>query len=216
MSIPLQQIINAVKMAREASPKRNFKESFELQINLRELDMRRPENRVDMRVQLPNGAGDRKVLVFASGDLSLRARRAGADEIIEPDELNAMAEDRGMAKKRLKSYDRYIAEAPLMPVVGRVAGPILGPKGKMPTPVPPQAPIDEIIERERRTVILRSRDRAYVHCIVGNEDMSNEELGENIEAVVTILSRSLKRGMGNIRTVYIKTTMGNSVKVLLR
>jgi large subunit ribosomal protein L1 len=152
-------------------------------------------------------------MVFASGDLALRARRAGADEVIEPAELDQLADDRKEAKNRFKDYDTFVAEAPMMPTVGRVAGPILGPKGKMPTPVPPQAPIDEIVERERRVVVLRSRDRPYVHCIVGRETMSDDEVAQNIEAVVNALTRELKRGMGNIKNIYLKLTMGDSVKL---
>jgi large subunit ribosomal protein L1 len=213
MSVPVQQIMDAVVKAREASPQRNFRQSFEIQINLRELDMRRPENRVDLKVQLPNGAGERKVLVFASGDLALRAKRGGADEVIEPDELNTMAGDKKLAKRRLKPYDVFVAEAPLMPTVGRVAGPILGPRGKMPTPVPPQAPIDEILERERRTVILRSRDRMFIHSIIGKENMADEEISENIEYIINALGRNLERGLRNIRSIYVKTSMGDSVKL---
>lgn len=213
MSIPRQQIMDAIERAREASPERNFEESFDMVINLRELDMKRPDNRVNLRFQLPNGVGNRKVLVFASGDLALRARRAGADEVVGPEELNELAGDKKEAKKKLKDYDVFVAEAPLMPTVGRVAGPILGPRGRMPTPVPPQAPIDDVIEQERRTVILRSRDKPFVHCIVGKEGMSDEEVAENIEAVMGNLARSTKRGMGNVSSVYLKTTMGKAVRL---
>jgi len=213
MSLPRKQILEAVEKAREAAPARNFEQSFDLAVNLRELDMNRPENRVNIRVRLPNGVGARKVLVFASGDLALRARRAGADAVIEPTELDQLATDKKAAKKALKDYDTFIAEAPMMPTVGRVAGPILGPKGKMPTPVPPQAPIDDIIERERSTVILRSRDKPFVHCIVGKEEMSDEEVAQNIEAVMTSLTRATKRGFGNVRNVFLKLTMGEAVKV---
>ncbi len=213
MSIPRQQIMDAIEKAREASPERNFEESFDMVINLRELDMKRPDNRVNLRFQLPNGVGDRKVMVFASGDLALRARRAGADEVVGPEELNELAGDKKEAKKKLKDYDVFVAEAPLMPTVGRIAGPILGPRGRMPTPVPPQAPIDDVIEQERRTVILRSRDKPFVHCIVGKEGMSDEEVAENIEAVIGNLARSTKRGMGNVSSVYLKTTMGKAVRL---
>jgi len=213
MSIPRQRIMDAIEKAREASPDRNFEESFDMVINLRELDMKRPDNRVNLRFQLPNGLGDRKVLVFASGDLALRARRAGADEVVGPEELNELAGDKKEAKKKLKGYDVFVAEAPLMPTVGRIAGPILGPRGRMPTPVPPQAPIDDVIEQERRTVILRSRDKPFVHCIVGKEGMSDEEVAENIEAVMGNLARSTKRGMGNVSSVYLKTTMGKAVRL---
>jgi len=213
MSLPTQQIKEAIKKAREASPDRKFEQSFDLAINLRELDMNRPDNRVNIRFQLPNGVGDRKVLVFASGDLALRARRAGADEVVEPAELDQLATDKKAAKKKLAPYDSFVAEAPMMPTVGRVVGPILGPRGKMPTPVPPQAPIDNVIERERSTVVLRSRDKPFVHCIVGKEDMSDEMVAQNIETVVQNVTKATRRGFANVRSIFLKLSMGDSVKV---
>lgn len=214
MSIPREQIIDALMKARAAAPQRGFEQSIDLMVNLRELDMRRPENRVNLRVHLPNGVGSQRVLVFASGDLALRARRAGADGIVEPSELQEMASDRKAAKRRLKDFDIFVAEAPLMPTVGRVVGPILGPKGKMPTPVPPQAPIDEIIDRERGVIVIRSRDKPYIYCIVGKESMDDEKVAENVETVLSSLARTLKRGMRNVRSVYLKLTMGPAIRIL--
>ena len=206
--------MDALAKAREAAPERGFEQSVDLTVNFKDLDMRQPDNRVNLRVSVPNGVGGQKVLVFASGDLALRARRAGADSVIEPTELNELSADRKAAKKRLRGYDIFVAEAPLMPTVGRVAGPILGPRGKMPTPVPPQAPIDAILERERRMVILRSRERPFVKCKIGKESMADEDLVGNIEAVLSSLSGSLKRGMNNVQSVYLKLTMGPSVKLI--
>jgi large subunit ribosomal protein L1 len=213
MSLPTKKILETIEKSRESSPERKFEQSFDLAINLRELDMNRPENRVNIRFQLPNSIGKRKVLVFASGDLALRARRAGADDVVEPAELNQLAMDKKAAKKKLAPYDSFVAEAPMMPTVGRVVGPILGPRGKMPTPVPPQAPINNIIERERRTIVLRSRDKAFVHCIVGKEGMTDEEIAQNVEAVTRNLTAATKRGFANIKSMYLKLTMGDSVKL---
>ncbi len=214
MSVPREQIMDTLAKAREAAPPRGFEQSVDITINLRDLDMRQPDNRVNLRISLPNGVGGQKVLVFASGDLALRSRRAGADDVIEPAELNELANDRKAAKKRLSGYDVFIAEAPLMPTVGRVAGPILGPKGKMPTPVPPQAPIDSILERERRVVVMRSRERPFVKCKVGKESMPDDDIASNVEAVLSNLNNSLKRGMNNVKSVYLKLTMGPAVKLL--
>jgi large subunit ribosomal protein L1 len=213
MSVPRKTIVEALAKARDGAPERNFDQAVDLIVNLRDLDMRQPANRVDLRISLPNGVGGQRVLVFASGDMALRARRAGADDVIEPEELSELASDRKAAKKRLKDYDIFVAEAPLMPTVGRVAGPILGPKGKMPTPVPPQAPIDAILERERRAVVLRSRDRPFVKCKVGTESMPDEEVVGNIEAVLSNLIQSLRRGANNISSVYVKLTMGPAVRL---
>jgi large subunit ribosomal protein L1 len=213
MSIPREQIVDVLAKARDTAPKRGFEQSVDLTINLKELDMRQPANRINLRLQLPNDVGGRKVLIFASGDLALRARRAGVDEVVEPTELNELANDKKEAKKKLKEYDIFLAEAPMMPTVGRVAGPILGPRGKMPIPVPPQAPIEAILERERRTVILRSRDSLFVKCIIGRESMEDVAIAQNIEYVMTNLNNTLKRGMSNIQSVFVKLTMGPVVKL---
>ncbi len=213
MSVPRDRIMDALSKAREAAPQRGFEQSVDITVNLRDLDMRQPDNRVNVRIQLPNAVAGQRVLVFASGDLALRARRAGADSVVEPTELNELASDRKAAKRKLKDYDIFVAEAPLMPTVGRVAGPILGPKGKMPTPVPPQAPIDAILDREKRTVILRSRERPFVKCRVGKESMSDEEITGNVEAVLSTLDGALKRGMNNVDSIYLKLTMGPAVRL---
>jgi len=213
MSLQRKDINEAITKARNGSKKRKFEQTFEMAINLRELDMKRPENRINLRVQLPNGIGGQKVLVFAGGDLALRARRSGADAVIEPPELAELAKDKKAAKKKLKNFDIFISEAPLMPTVGRVAGPILGPRGKMPTPVPPQAPVDTVIERERRAVVLRSRDKMFCHVMVGRENMTDEQVAQNIEVVITNLVGATKRGLGNVKSIYLKTTMGEAVKL---
>jgi large subunit ribosomal protein L1 len=213
MSVPREKIVDTLSKAREVAPQRSFEQSVDITVNLRDLDMRQPDNRVNVRIQLPNAVAGQRVLVFASGDLALRARRAGADSVVEPIELNELASDKKAAKRRLKDYDIFVAEAPLMPTVGRVAGPILGPKGKMPTPVPPQAPIDAILERERRTVILRSRERPFVKCRVGKESMADEDIAGNIEAVLSTLDGALKRGMNNVSSIYLKLTMGPAVRL---
>jgi len=214
MSVRKDVIMASLAKAREASPPRGFEQSVDLTVNLKDLDMRQPDNRVNLRVQVPHGVGGQKVLVFAQGDMALRARRAGADRVVEPTELNAMGSDKKEAKRQLNGYDIFVAEAPLMPTVGRVAGPILGPRGKMPTPVPPQAPIDAILERERRTVILRSQDRLFVKCKIGKETMPDDELAENIESVLGNLTGVLNRGANNVKSVFLKLTMGPAIRVI--
>ena len=214
MSVRKDVIMDSLAKARETAPPRGFEQSVDLTVNLKDLDMRQPDNRVNLRIQLPHGVGGQKVLIFAQGDLALRARRAGADRVIEPTELNALGSDKKEVKRQLKDYDIFVAEAPLMPTVGRVAGPILGPRGKMPTPVPPQAPIDAILERERRTVILRSQNRPFVKCKVGKESMPDEELADNIEYVLNNLTGALSRGVNNVQSVFLKLTMGPAIKVI--
>ncbi len=116
MAVSRREILRVLKELREKRVERNFKQSIDLIVNLKDLDLRRPENRVNLRVELPHGTGkERKVCVFAEGDLALKAREAGVDLILGQDRLRELSSNRKEAKKLLTKYDVFIAEAPLKP-----------------------------------------------------------------------------------------------------
>jgi large subunit ribosomal protein L1 len=110
-------------------------------------------------------------------------------------------------------YDYFIAEASLMPAVGKVLGAVLGPKGKMPTPVAPAANIADIIEKQRKMVQIRMRGQPVLQCRIGTEDMQEEQIAENVQAVIRRLEGKLKHGLKNIRSIVIKAAMGPPVKI---
>ena len=216
MPIDEEAIIEALKEMRARTKKRNFRQSVELLVSLRDIDLRRPENRIRELVELPNGLGkEARVCVIASGDAALRAKRAGLD-VLDKEELEAMAGDKKAAKKLAEQYDFFVAEAPLMPLIGRVLGPVLGPRGKMPTPVPPMADFKPVVEKLKKSVRVVAWKAPNVYCRVGTEDMDDKALAENINAVIKALEDKLPRGLGNIKSVYVKMTMGPAVEVRLR
>jgi large subunit ribosomal protein L1 len=100
-----------------------------------------------------------------------------------------------------------------MPLVGKILGPALGPRGKMPVPVPPSADIAALIAKHRKTIIVRMRSQPILQCRVGVDSMKEEAITENIQAVLRVLEGRLKKGMKNIKVAYIKTAMGTPVKV---
>jgi len=214
MSLDTKALLESVKQAKEKSKKRNFSQSIELIINLRDVDVKKPEGRIQELIELPHAVGKQtKICVFASGELALKAKRAGADLVMERRELEALAGDKKRRRTLAQTYDFFIAEAPLMPLVGKILGSALGPKGRMPTPVPPTANIAEHIKRFRRTVLIRLRGQPVLQCRVGTEEMPEEQVVENIRAVLSRLEGKLKKGLKNIESIYIKTTMGQPVKI---
>ncbi len=209
-----QETLKAVKKALEERPKRNFVETVELAINLRDVDLTVPTNRIDEEVQLPHGRGKPvKVGVFASGELAVRSK-AVADIVIPPEEIEKIATDKRRAKHLASETDFFLSEAPLMPTIGRRLGVVLGPRGKMPKPIAPSADPKPIIETMRTTVRVRSRDKRTFHAAVGSTAMSPEQLAENVDAVLKRLSTRLARGRLNIHSVYVKTTMGKAERLL--
>jgi large subunit ribosomal protein L1 len=156
-----------------------------------------------------------KVCVVATGEMATKAKTAGASLVIEKAALEALVADKKKQKDIARKYDLFIAEAPLMPLVGKSLGASLGPRGKMPTPVPPNANIEEQIEKNRNVVFVRMRGQPVIQCRIGNEAMADNEIAENVQAVVRRIEGKLKRGIKNFRSVYLKTSMGSSVKVAM-
>ena len=214
--MPLDQktILGAVKEAKEKSEKRNFNQSVELVLSLKDIDMKSSEGKLQETIELPySPAKQNKICVIASGELALKARKANAGLVIERAELEGFAGKKRELRKIADEYDFFIAEAPLMPLVGKVLGPVLGPRGKMPMPVPPTADIASLIEKHRKTVVVRMRTQPILQCRVGSENMKEEEIAENVQAVLRAIEGKLKRGVKNIKRAYIKTSMGKPVSV---
>ncbi|KPV61854.1 MAG: 50S ribosomal protein L1 [Candidatus Bathyarchaeota archaeon BA1] len=214
MPLDTKSILEAIKEAKSKSERRNFTQSIDLMINLQDIDLKKPESKIQELIDLPYlmGKGN-KICVIASGELALRAKEAGADLVIERGELEALTGDKKKQRELAKNYDFFIAEAPMMPLVGRVLGTTLGPKGRMPTPVPPTANIAEQIEKHRRMVLVRLRGQPTLQCRAGTENMPDEQIAENVQAIIRRLEGKLKRGVKNIGSVCLKTTMGPTVKI---
>jgi large subunit ribosomal protein L1 len=214
MSLDTKTLLESVKEAKSKTEKRKFVQSIELVINLRDIDMKKPESKIQELIELPHPVGKQgKVCVIASGELALKARNAGADLVIERAELEALAGDKKRQKTLAETYESFISEAPLMPTVGKVLGAVLGPKGRMPTPVAPTANIAEVIDKQRKTVLVRMRSQPVLQCRIGTEDMTDEQIADNIQTVIRRLEPKLKRGLKNIRSLIIKTAMGPPVEL---
>jgi large subunit ribosomal protein L1 len=208
------QLLTALAGLRKPDAKHGFTHSVELIVKLREIDLKKPENRLNESVELPNSLGkETKICVIAGGDLATRAKAGQADLVMGREDLDKLGKDKKATRKLASEYDYFIAEAPMMPLVGKTIGPILGPKGKMPTPVPPTAPIDQIVQSHRKLIRIRVRDQPVVQCRIGTEKMLDDEIAENAQAVFNRIEAKLERGAKNIRQVLVKTTMGEPVKV---
>jgi len=210
-----ENTIRAVNDAIESAPKRKFTESVDLVVNLKNIDLSQPKNRITESIVLPKGRGkSTKIGVFAKGDLAIKSQSGGADLIISPEDIDKMSGDKKLIRTTTRDIDFFVAEAPLMPSIGKSFGPILGPKGKMPDPIPSSADPTPLISRLKRTVKVRTKDKPTFHALVGNLSMSVEDIADNIEALLNTIESKLENGSQNIASVYIKTTMGPAVRLM--
>jgi large subunit ribosomal protein L1 len=206
--------VTAVQKALESAKKRKFTETVELAINLKDVDLSIPKNRIQDDIILPNGRGKAvRICVIGGGELALKAK-AVADLVITPEELGTIADNKKDAKKIANSTDYFIAEAPLMAVVGKRLGTVLGPRGKMPKPIPPGVDPAGMIDNLRKSVSIRTKDRVTFHVPVGTADMDPEKIAENIDAIIKRVETRLEKGRMNIASSYVKTTMGPSERII--
>lgn len=208
--------VEAVTKALEGSKsqERKFTQSVDLAIMLKNVDLSIPKNRIDEDIILPKGRGKPATIgVFAGGEGASKAKKV-ADAVIQPEEFDALTKNKRNFKRIVNNTTYFLAEAPLMANIGKTLGVVLGPRGKMPRPIPPGSDPSGPISNLRNTIKVRSKDKKVFHCMVGVENMKAEDIADNIDAVLKRVESKLEHGRLNLHSVYVKTTMGPSVRLV--
>jgi large subunit ribosomal protein L1 len=216
MSLSVDKVEKAVADARAKGTERGikFEQSFDVADNFRkkELDVSKPENRLNQELVLPNPLyPPPKVCAFGDGEFADKATEAGAERVIPKDDIPRLGEEKKERKTLAKSYDFFIASVDAMPLIGRYLGQALGSRGKMPKPFPPQADLSGIINQYHRTVRVRMRNTPTFHVKVGHVKMSDREVADNIIAVLNFVES--KGFSARVSNVLVKTTMGPAIEV---
>jgi len=148
--------------------------------------------------------------------MGIKAKSAKADKVLNADELNQLGSNKRESRKFINKYDFFLADTKLMPVVGKVLGQLLGPRGKMPTPVPFNAPIESFLERFRSSIRVRVRSSLSLSCKIGDEEMDDNDLASNAHTVVSAVEKKLPNGDKNVKKIMVKTTMGKIIKAAVQ
>ena len=196
-------------------PKRKFTQSYDLIINLKNINVK--SNPVDFNVNLPNSNG-RKIKVGAFVEpLMVEQAEKTCDLVIKEVDFKNY-KDKKVAKKLAQDYDYFISQATLMPKVAAPFGRVLGTRGKMPNPklgcvIPPNANLEQLMKKLAATVSLSAKKATNLQCMIGKEDQPEEEVIANIMAVFQAAVRNLPNESQNIKNVCLKLTMGKPVRV---
>lgn len=205
--------VEGVKRAKSFSKKRKFTQTWDLAINLKGMNLKRPENRFSLDYSLPAGRGKEAKVGVIADTLATEAKKQGADVVITKEEIDFLAKDKKKLKKIANEVDWFYGEVSLMPLIGKRFGAVLGPRGKVPKPIPPKAAVGLFIKRARNMVRVALKESPVIHLPVGSEGMEEEGIVKNIEGVYGFVKEKLPKGVNNIRSMYIKLTMGKSVKL---
>jgi large subunit ribosomal protein L1 len=202
-----------IEDALQSERERKFVETVEVAINLRDVDLQNPQKRINAEVALPHGRGrPARVAVFAQGEMAAISKKI-VDTVISPDRIDELSDNKREARKLADKFDFFVAETGLMATIGKSLGVVLGPRGKMPRPIPPQADIARIIKSLTNLVPVRSKDRPTFHVPFGNVSMPQEQLADNLETILKRVESNLDRGNDNIASIWVKTTMGRAVRL---
>ena len=208
-----EKITQAIKSALENAQERKFVESVDITFTIRDVDLKNPNNRIKEEIRLPSGRGkELKIAMFAAGEAATKAKDAGI-HVFSPQEIEEFGGQKGKAKKMANSFDFFLSEVPHMGLIGRYLGVVLGPRGKMPRPVPPTLDPAAIAAGLKSTLVVKSGDRMTFHAAIGTAKQSQEELVANAMAIYNRVTSKLERGIGNIRSLYIKTSMGPAQRI---
>ncbi|MGY8745488.1 MAG: 50S ribosomal protein L1 [Candidatus Poseidoniales archaeon] len=208
-----EKISEAIKNALEGAPERKFVEALDIAFTIKDVDLKNPNNRIQEEIRLPSGRGkDIKIAMFATSDAARMATDAGI-HVIDPSDIEELGKNKGKAKKLANSFDFFLSEVPHMGLIGRYLGVVLGPRGKMPRPVPPVLDPAVIAAGLQSTTVVKSRDKVTFQASFGTRSQSHEELLKNAMEVYNRVTSKLERGVGNIRSLYIKTSMGPATKI---
>ncbi len=212
-----ENILKALEELRKNSKKRNFSQSVDLIINLKGLDLKKPENKIKGEVLLPFNPRKQKIGIFADSLIpAVRKLESDSVVLIRKEQIEEYGKSRKTAKKLAKECKAFLAEATLMTSVGKHLGQFLAPRGKMPKPLPPNASsLQPLVDRARNSFSFSLKDSAVISCFVGKEDMKDEDIAKNVDAVIITVEPLLPKGKEQIKNIYLKTTMGKPVKVVL-
>tara|TARA_B100001167_G_scaffold126205_1_gene78735 strand:+ start:1629 stop:2291 length:663 start_codon:yes stop_codon:yes gene_type:complete len=207
------QLVQIIKQAKESDKERKFNQTMEMIMVFKDVDVKKGFA-INEIIQLPKKINrPASVCIMATGDMGIKAKKANADRVINEDELTKLGANKRESRKIINKYDFFLADTKLMPTVGKVLGQLLGPRGKMPTPVPFNAPIESFLERFRASIKVRVKGSLSMSCKIGEENMDDLDLAANANAVATTIEKKLPNGNRNIKKIMVKTTMGNIVKL---
>ncbi|PIN76179.1 50S ribosomal protein L1 [Candidatus Woesearchaeota archaeon CG10_big_fil_rev_8_21_14_0_10_37_12] len=213
-----QQFTKAIKLVKENSPKRKFAQSIELIINLKGLNLKNPDEAIDLWTELPHQKGKPiKIAALVGPELEEQAKQ-NCDFYVLQDNFSQYAGDKKKIKKLAAEYDFFIAQANLMADVAKTFGRYFGPRNKMPNPkagcvVPPNANFAPLIEKLKKTVKVSAKTQPSIKLNIGTEQLADEQLAENATAIYNNVLHALPQETNNIRSVLIKLTMGSPVQI---
>ncbi|KAI0980598.1 hypothetical protein GJ496_009562 [Pomphorhynchus laevis] len=187
--------------------KRNFLETIELVIVLKNLDPKR-DKRFAGSVRVPYAPRVKFDICVLGDEIHCdQAKSLGVDSMTI-DDLKKFNKDKKKIKNLVKKYRAFLASDSIIKQIPRVAGPGFNKAGKFPTPITHTDNLAQKIEDVKATIKFQMKRELCLNLAIANVGLKEDEIAANINLGVNFLSSLLKKGWQNVKTIYIKSTMG--------
>ena len=195
--------------------KRKFKETVEIQIGLKDYDTQK-DKRFAGTVRLPHIPRNRlKICLIADAKHIDEAKAANLDvDVVDQEFLKKFNKEKKPIKSWAKKYALLIASDTLVKKIPVILGSVLNRIGRFPQPVTHNEPLVNKVDDMRASIKFQLKKVTCMAAAVGHDDMTEEQLRQNILMALNFLVSLLKKGWHNIKVVHIKTTMGKSYKLV--
>jgi len=131
----------------------------------------------------------------------------------DQEDLKKFNKDKKLVKKWAKPFDVLIASESLMKLIPRLLGNILVKIGKFPLTIQENEKVEEKVKELKNTVRFQLKKVLCMGTGIGNVDMTEEQIRQNLAKSVNFLISLLKKGWQNIKSLHIKTSMGPSHRI---
>merc|ERR1712150_45652 len=192
--------------------KRNFTETIEIQITLKNYDPQR-DKRFSGTFRLPNlPRPNLKCCMLGNAAHCEQADRIGVDHMSVED-LKKLNKNKKLVKKLAKRYDFFLASDNMIKQIPRLLGPGLTKAGKFPTLLASGDDMQEKIDEVKSTIKFQMKKVMCLNVAVGNVTLSKQENIVNIQIAANFLASLLKKQWQNIGQIFVKSTMGPAIQI---
>jgi len=192
--------------------KRNFTETIEVQITLKNYDPVR-DKRFSGTFKLPTvPRPNLKCCMLGNAAHCEQADRIGVDHMSVED-LKKLNKNKKLVKKLAKKYDFFLASDNMIKQIPRLLGPGLTKAGKFPTLLSSSDDMQGKIDEVKSTIKFQMKKVMCLNVAVGNITMEKQKIIVNTQLAANFLASLLKKQWQNIGQIYIKSTMGPAIQI---
>ncbi|AYU77991.1 60S ribosomal protein L10a [Leishmania donovani] len=207
-----QTLVEAIQAVLKVDKERKFKESVDLQVNLKNYDPQK-DKRFSGSLKLPNVCRPRMTVCLLCDLVHEDIAKKEGVPTMNQEDLKKLNKNKKLVKKMCNQYDAFLCSESIIKTVPRLVGPHMHRMGKFPTVCSPSESLTDKIVELRSTVKFQLKKVLCLGTCVGHMEMSEEQLRQNVTMAINFLVSLLKKNWQNLKSAYIKSTMGKPQRI---